>query len=150
MKNQLTDRQKIVIAAMAAVPAASFESVHVQKLFFLIDERLADKIGGRQFNFQPYHFGPFDKSVYEELAVLDKKGLVEIGHIMIRGRPHRSYSLSVDGQREGRENLENFNENVRDYLTKLSTWVRDLSFAQLVGSIYRAFPEMRKNSIFRE
>ena len=145
MPDQLTERQKVVLAAMAAVPAASFESVQVQKLFFIIDEKLDDELGGKKFDFQPYHYGPFDKSVYEELEALSARSLV-----IIRGRSHRSYSLSLDGQQKGNEILLGFDKKTQSYMEKLSTWIRGLSFSQLVGSIYNAFPEMRQNSIFQD
>ena len=38
----------------------------------------------------------------------------------------------------------------QSFLTRLGTWVRSLGFKELVSAIYREFPEMRANSVFRE
>jgi hypothetical protein len=42
------DRNDLVLAALASIPDAEYQPVHVQKLFFLIDENCADDIGGRK------------------------------------------------------------------------------------------------------
>lgn len=39
---------------------------------------------------------------------------------------------------------------MRGYIGKVSTFVRTRSFNDLVSAIYKAFPEMKANSIFRE
>jgi hypothetical protein len=47
--------------------------VQVQKLFFLLDENIAADLGGRQFSFEPYDYGPFDRAVYSELELLARQ-----------------------------------------------------------------------------
>ena len=143
-----TRRQEMVLAAMAAVPDAKFAPVQVQKLFFLIDERLSDRIGGKLFDFAPYHYGPFDSSVYWDLEKLEEFGFVKIEGPS--GRDRR-YSLTNLGERAGASALEShFDVIGRKFLYNASEWVRSLSFAGLVGAIYKEFPEMRAKSIFSE
>ncbi|MDE0099432.1 MAG: hypothetical protein OXM87_07475 [Truepera sp.] len=145
---RLTPRQEIVLAALAADPGASFEPVQVQKLFFLLDENIANALGGKQFKFKPYDFGPFDKDVYKELEILESKGLVWI-NTDSQENSRRQYTLTFNGQGKGNEELASLDPGVQQYVKELSSWVRRLSFAQLVGSIYNAYPHMRKNSIFQ-
>ncbi len=143
------DRGELVLGALAAAGEnAVFAPVQVQKLFFLLDENLADLIGGRQFAFEPYDYGPFDKAVYHELEALEHRGLVDVSRAgASAGR--RRYSLTPRGEEEGRRALAELPEPASDYMTDLAAWVRGLSFAQLVGSIYKAYPHMRENSIFQ-
>ena len=143
-----TNRQRFVLAALATDPATEFAPVQVQKLFFLLDENLGDILGGRQFEFNAYDYGPFDKAVYSELEILKNLGLVDIVDI---GPSHgrRRYSLTPRGQEAGQLALSNLPESVGEYIRDLSSWVRSLSFAQLVGAIYKAYPQMRENSIFQ-
>ena len=70
MHANLTHRRRVVLAALACKDRAAFAPVQVQKLFFLLDENVADELGGRQFDFQPYYYGPFDREVYAELQTL--------------------------------------------------------------------------------
>ena len=145
----LTPRQRVVLAALAAERGASFAPVQVQKLFFLLDENAAEALGGKQFDFEPYDYGPFDRAVYSELEGLSRAGLVQVTASETSSE-RRQYSLTALGQEVGDVALENLPANVRDYAAKLSAWVRSLSFAELVGSIYRAYPEMKANSIFQD
>ncbi len=149
MPNELSHRQKMVLAGLSAVPDSSFEPVQVQKLLFLMDEKIADEMHGKQFAFEPYDYGPFDKAVYAELEALQERGLVQItaqgSSTSITGR---SYSLTYAGQGQGERAIANLPTYVQNYLKQLSEWVRSLSFAELVGAIYRAYPNMRENSIF--
>ena len=138
-----------MLAALAANPGTSFEPVQIQKLLFLLDENLAATQGKKHFAFEPYDYGPFDKIVYEELETLETHGLVQI--IAISGNfSRRKYSLTLEGQEKGEKALEKFEPKAQEYIKNLSNWVRKLSFAQLVGSIYKAYPDMRVNSIFQD
>ena len=147
----LSHRQKMVLAGLSAVPDATFEPVQIQKLFFLMDENVADEMHGKQFAFEPYDYGPFDKAVYAELEALQKMGLVQITeHISGAIIVGRSYCLTYAGQIQGEKKLSQLPEYVQKYLRRLSEWVRSLSFAELVGAIYKSYPDMRENSIFQE
>ena len=39
-------------------------------------------------------------------------------------------------------------DNVRDYMGEVVSYVRDRSFSELVSAIYREYPEMQENSVF--
>jgi hypothetical protein len=141
----LTRRQEIVLAALSTDSSASFAPVQVQKLFFLIDENIDRHLGGKLFRFQPYNYGPFDADVYRELETLSGRGLVSITQGP-GGRRH--YRLTPSGFAAGQNHHRRLAPDVRTYLEQASAWVRSLPFASLVGSIYRAYPHMRQNSIF--
>lgn len=139
------DRREIVLAALTPGNGALHRPVQVQKLLFLIDRSIADQIGGPFFDFQPYNYGPFDKGVYEVLEELAGDGLVEI----VRENTWNDYQLTPAGQSGGDHLLRQLHAPVRDYIVTLSNFVRGLSFTQLVTAIYRAYPDMRANSIFQ-
>jgi hypothetical protein len=149
MGPQLTPRQKVVLAALATHSGAEFAPVQVQKLFFLMDENIANALGGKQFAFEPYDFGPFDSAVYQELDTLERAGLVKVESRGAAAR-HRRYALTPAGQEAGTAALGDFSAEVQRYIADTSAWIRGLTFAQLVGSIYKAYPKMRENSIFRD
>jgi len=139
-------RPDLVLAALASAGGSSFTPVQVQKLFFLIDRNIADLTGGPHFHFQPYSYGPFDKAVYEELERLNSAGLVDIDSTA----SVKSFRLTVTGQEKGEAVANTLPAGVRQYLADVTTFVRSLPFSKLVSAIYRAYPEMRKNSVFQE
>lgn len=149
MPFEVSDRHKVMLAALASTPGEGFAPVQVQKMFFLFDENISADLGGKQFNFEPYDYGPFDKAVYQELNRLEALGLVYI----YQANPSaggRRYSLTPAGLVEGQKYLGHFSKKAQDFMTEVGAWVKTRTFAELVGSIYRAFPHMRERSIFVE
>ena len=139
------ERSELVLGALAAGDCADHTPVQVQKLLFLVDKRLAPALGGPHFDFQPYFYGPFDRQVYLELEKLAQQGLVEISWTGTR----KAYKLTRQGQERGEEVLATLPEKVRRFLRELSAILRGMSFGELVSAIYRAYPEMKGNSVFQ-
>ena len=141
------DRQNFVLAALAAAGAdASFTPVQVQKLFFLIDREASHLVNGPHFSFEPYHYGPFDRSVYSQIEALSDLDLA----VVKNDERVRKYELSAGGYAKGIEVLQELPQNTREYLSAIAAWVRSLSFQQLVSAIYKRHPDMRVNSVFQE
>ena len=143
-KSSLGKQKEIVLAGLASGRGATYRPVQVQKLFFLIDQEISDVIGGRHFTFQPYNYGPFDKQVYSVLGKLAEDELVEL----VEDGNWTSYRLTPEGQEVGDRLLQQLPDKARDYIHRCSKFVRSLSFTQLVSAIYKAYPDMRENSVF--
>jgi hypothetical protein len=140
------ERSKFVLAVLSSCPEAIYNPVQVQKLFFLIDRKISELVGGPYFNFTPYHYGPFDKQVYSDLEALSTEGLLAIEE----SSSYRTYTTTKRGQTNGVDLLKDFPDKARGYIKELSDYVRGVSFNELVSSIYQAYPEMRANSVFRD
>lgn len=140
------ERERLVLAALAPARCAAFQPVQVQKLFFLIDDKLAGELGGKAFDFKPYDYGPYDKNVYTVLEHLQEQGLVSISEGHRSG--DRRYNLTEEGQAKGRVALDSYGQDLAGRITTLSEWVRSLTFTQLVSAIYNEYPDMRVNSVF--
>ncbi len=136
----------LVLAAIAAGDGAIYTPVQIQKLLFLIDKRIPKAVGGPHFNFEPYHYGPFDRAVFDVLDQLEAKGLVEIERQS--DRRWKTYRLTQAGKRQGGAMLNSLKQSIQDYIARLSSYVRSMSFAQLVSAIYYAYPDMKANSVF--
>lgn len=144
----MTPRQQLVLAALAAGETNSeLSPVQAQKLFFLIDKNVSGALGGQQYNFEPYDYGPFDSAVYSDLdwLSLPQEGCVET----IRNGRFRTYRLTQRGRDIGIQRLNQLDPQIRDYFGRAKDWVKGLSFQALVRAIYQAYPEMRVNSIFQ-
>lgn len=140
------DRRSIILAAFAPAEGAGHTPVQVQKLLFLIDKEIPKLVDGPHYNFQPYYYGPFDASLYNELSELAKEGHVEI----FPEQTWSSYRLTRKGQNAGEELLKNLRPQAQEFIKRVSAFVRSLSFPQLVSAIYKAYPEMKANSVFQE
>jgi uncharacterized protein len=141
----MPDLKELVLATLASSPEGEYSPVQVQKLFFLIDRNVAHLLGGPLFDFQPYNYGPFDPAVYKVLEALASEGAIQL----IPDRTWKNYALTALGRQRGEAVLRNQPEKVRDYFSRVSEFVRKLTFTQLVSAIYKAYPEMRANSVFQ-
>jgi uncharacterized protein len=139
------EREEIVLAALAPGRRHLFTPVQVQKLMFLIDREIPTHVGGPHFHFEPYHYGPFDGHVYRVLAKLASIGLVTIDE----SYPPRTYALTPDGLERGLEILNNLRPEVKAFVEQVCAFVRTNSFSSLVSAIYKAYPDMRVNSVFQ-
>ena len=119
--------------------------MQVQKLLFLLDREASELLDGPHFTFTPYNYGPFDKAVYQVLDKLDFNELVTIRSDSWR----RTYALTPEGQKEGARILCELPRAAQDYIRSASAFVLKLNFSQLVSAIYKAYPDMRENSILR-
>jgi uncharacterized protein YwgA len=139
-------RRDLVLAALSPAKGGWHTPVQVQKLLFLLERQRPEIVNeGDHFHFAPYHYGPFDKGVYEVLEALCTSGLVQA---QATG-PWRSFALTEDGQQLGTELLGQLDIPTREFIEKTSAFVRSQSFSGLVSAIYKAFPDMKVNSVFR-
>lgn len=139
------DRDKYILAVMSVSKGQEYTPVQLQKLFFLLDENISDEFGGQFFNFEPYHYGPFDKDVYTELEALKSNKLLDI-HFGFNNL--KKYKLSEEGQKKGEELFGKLSERSKNYIKKVEHFVITLSFDQLIRSIYAEYPKMKAKSIF--
>lgn len=141
------DRTDFVLAVLATAEGHELTPVQVQKLFFILDKRCADRVGGPFFDFAAYDYGPFDASVYREIERLADRGHAEV--VRPTGFSMKTFRTTPAGYKRGAELLATLDVAVRDFAVKLTTAVRTMSFSELVSAVYREFPEMKANSIFR-
>lgn len=140
------DRSSIILAALAPGGGYRYSPVQVQKLMFLIDREIPNLVGGPHFAFRAYHYGPFDKRVYHSLDDLAQRGYV---HIDDENSRRRTYTLTPEGVDAANAAFEGLNAQAQDFITRSSAFVRAHTFSQLVAAIYKAYPEMRENSVFQ-
>lgn len=102
-------------------------------------------IGGARFNFEPYDYGPFDKGVYEVLEVLSFDELVQING----SKRYNYYSLTTEGFNAGQTALNSFSPETKKFIVETANWIKSLTFEQLVAAIYKKYPDMKANSVFK-
>ena len=145
MARNFSSAETLLLAALAPAFGRQHTPVQVQKLLFLIDQEVPE-VAGSDFHFKPHSYGPFDPTVYRVLEQLE-----DSGHVIVqpsRSAPMRRYSLTPLGQKDADKALDALDGRTRKYIVRASEFVRSCSFSELVASIYKAYPEMRVNSIF--
>lgn len=136
----------LLLTALAAGDKSEYTPVQIQKLMFLLDKNISNRIGGPFYNFRPYDYGPFDASIYEDLRELERQGFISTSP---SNRGWKIHQLTDLGLVKANEFTAQIDQSIFNYFKDVSKFVRSLSFADLVSSIYKAYPEMKVNSIFK-
>ncbi len=138
-------RDQVTLVMLATGQGGGFTPVQIQKAMFLLTREAAELFDeGSVYHFEPYDYGPFDSSVYFDADGLARDGLATVAY----GPGPRRYYATEAGIARGEGILLALPENLRKYISDVSTFVRTKSFSDLVAAIYRAYPEMRANSVF--
>ncbi len=132
------------LLALAAASGSPLQPVQLQKALFFFGKMMPDAVRGDFYSFVPYHYGPFDKDVYWDAGLLAAKGLA-----YVQTGPFKTYGATPEGLKRADE-LGKSNPRGWAYLKELVTWVRSLSFDELVRAVYAAYPEYKQNSVFQE
>lgn len=142
------NRRDLLLAVLACAEGRNFTPAQIQKAMFLLSRQMPGLVQqGPGFAFRPYDFGPFDAGVYHEAEILERDGQAIISP---SGSGNwRTYAASGEGVMRGKQLLHGLAAQQRDFVIKVSDWVRAQSFNSLVKSIYEAYPDMKANSIFR-
>jgi hypothetical protein len=139
-------RDQVLLVVLSLANGNPFTPVQIQKSLFLAD-RKANGAFATRYHFEPYDYGPFDRHVYVDAEALSRQGLAAIRS---NSRGLNSYAATPAGVRRGRELQALLTNEQRSMIDRIVGLVRQLSFTELVSAIYRAYPEMRVRSVFRE
>jgi uncharacterized protein len=138
------------LLVIAASPEKPLQPVHLQKALFLLDRNLsrAQLQVNAFYEFEPYDYGPFCSDIYSDAEELCHEGLVHIDqHLWLS---YRQYLVTKPGQAKAEELREMLTRDVTAYLDDVVRWVTSLSFRQLIAAIYKAYPAMKVNSVFKD
>ena len=142
------EKEDILLLVVASAKDEPLTPVQLQKTLFLIDKQCQGRIPTSSFyEFEPYHYGPFDAEVYENADELAAEGMV------FRFKSDRGAWTNTISTHSGREKAEQLKKEmdpgIVQYISEVVEWAQGLSFRELIASIYQAYPEYKVNSVFR-
>ena len=141
-------REDWTLLVLAAAGGEPLEPVALQKALFLVAKNVPADERRRFYKFRAYDYGPFCANVYSDAEELQAIGLAEIEcPTMARHRHYRATPEGIDRANTLRTELR---PETTAYLDRMVPWVRSMPFQDLVRAIYKAYPEMRANSVFRD
>ena len=143
----MLEGKDFLLLVVAAGEGKPLTPVQLQKTLFLINEAKLNEASESLYNFEPYHYGPFDARVYEDADALHDEGLVY--RLPSNEGNWTDTAISVSGMAKARELEKKLYPPNAKYIRDLVEWVQELTFRQLVSAVYKAFPKYRKNSVFQ-
>jgi hypothetical protein len=94
----------------------------------------------------PNDFGPYDKAVFSAVEELARQNLVQIGRHRSR---YRIFALTPEGLIKGKVLLRKLPSDVRQYIRDVVKWLLRSDFDKIVQTIYKEYPEMKRNGVYR-
>ena len=143
----MAQRSDWLLLVLDAAGPQGLTPVQLQKALFLLGKKLpANVIGENFYKFQPYNYGPFDRTVYSDAERIAAKN-----EVLIERRERESFNRYVIS-RDGEIAVSRFKSvearSVAEYVQRLVGWVQEQTFESLVSAVYAEYPEMRINSVF--
>ncbi|HYK53718.1 MAG TPA: hypothetical protein VEV38_09340 [Candidatus Eremiobacteraceae bacterium] len=140
------DRSDWALLAIAGSPDKRLSPVQIQKTLFLLGKNRPRDVGKAFYSFRPYNYGPFDGHIYDDLRMLCFEGYVR----RVKATDTLTeFELTPRGASAARTRAKKAPPRARAYLDKAARWARSVTFAHLVRSIYKLYPEYRENSVFQ-
>jgi len=142
------ERKHWVLLVLDAARPGSLSPLQVQKILFLMNQRLPDEVGEDFYHFVPYNYGPFAPEVYADLRLLIDEGLAN--NVEYAGRSWVAYEINDQGHELASQirTSEQVSKRASEYIAKVVRWVESLTFTQLLAAIYKAYPEYATKSVF--
>lgn len=116
----------------------------LQKLVFLLDKE-KDDADIPDYDFKPYNYGPFSKSLLEEIEDLEKQGFVNISkERTLSGSMRYDYEIT----NSGRKRLEDIDveSTFGDAIDDIVREYEDLPLLSLIDVVYENHPDYAENS----
>lgn len=137
----------ITLLTIASAQGDGLSPVQLQKSLFLIGKSGLAGLPDDFYEFYPYNYGPFNPEVYSEADALVNEGLVN--GIEKPGRTWRTYVISAEGQAYAVKSKKQIHKQLDKYMEEVVSWVKSLTFNELLRAIYAKYPEYRENSVFQ-
>jgi len=150
MSQPLSEQQKWILRLLYAPQSGQRKTsiggkTRLVKGLFLVDRMFEEKFNrSTSFQFEAYKYGPFDKTVYDELEALVRERLVEI---QSTGKYEAdNIVLTSEGIEPAKEAFEELDEEEQ----KLLSWIKGKHVQkpvdQLLSFVYNQYPEMADNT----
>ena len=135
-------RTDLLLKIITAANGEALTPVQLQKVAFLIGMEYGSLVPG-YYEFKKYDYGPFCVDVYRDAEQLEREGKIAIS-LHPRGG-WRQYSATLAGIRT---EMLDIPDEVTTYILETVRWARELSFKELVRTVYQKYPGFRENSVF--
>lgn len=148
-------RKLLPLALMYAEEGETVEGrTRLQKMVFLLEKALEQHhrspIDGPQYNFIPYDYGPFSKTLYDDLDYLCDEGLVEDSEEKLdNGQVKYEYEITDEGRDFVKSQLLSADGEV---IVELADDIRQefnhVLLSNLIDYVYSEYPEYAENSVW--
>jgi uncharacterized protein len=137
----LSQDDVLLLIADGATGSYQLDPIRLMKGGFIVSQ-VGAEAWRPLFNFHPYHYGPFDSSVYGAVDRLVADGLFAATPA---GR-YNTYAVTDAGHQRAADLEGLVGEQSAGWLRSVGSYVTSRSFAKLLKEIYERYPDFAVNS----
>lgn len=141
------EKKDFLLLVVAAGDGRPLTPVQLQKTLFVIDRAKLPETPRPYYEFEPYHYGPFDKDIYSDADLLGKEG--SVAHLPSDRGTWIDTVITPDGSLKAASLKKNLSPQSAKFIDDVVRWAQSLTFTDLLRAIYDKFPEYRANSVFQ-
>ncbi|MBE9501410.1 MAG: hypothetical protein IMY87_03145 [Chloroflexi bacterium] len=140
-------RWELLLLFLAAGKASGriLDPVRIMKGMFLLEKGGA--LEPHSYNFEPYDYGPFSISLYNDLDLLESKKLID--RIARAGRNWSYVRVTNQGHKLAKSLEKQAKPEQLELISAVHEDVLDKTFADLLRHIYKKYPEYAGRSVFQ-
>lgn len=142
--DNLTQDDVLLLIADGATGPFDLDPIRLMKGAFLVSQ-LGLPPARALFNFEPYHYGPFDSTVYGARTRLIHAGLLSA----VRAAQYPRYDLTEVGRARVTELEARIGATAADWFRGIGRYVTTRPFAKLLEEIYKQYPDFAVRSVIR-
>jgi uncharacterized protein YwgA len=128
-------------------PDHKLTPIQMQKSLFLIGENLRALTGPSFYAFEPHNYGPFSAEIYRDIDELHDEGFVAVRRVS--GREWNEYESTPSGREVASTIMNRLPAAAQVYIGNVVNWTRRTPFNELLGAIYRVYPQYAVRSVFK-
>lgn len=140
-------RHNWLLLVLAAADGEPLTPVQLQKSLFLMSDLMKEEVGEDFYQFVPYDYGPFCSDIYDDARELKWKDLAIIRKRS--DRTYREYAATPAGLKRAERLIQQLPAKTAKNIKKIVDFTRRRSFSELVRTIYKYYPNFKKNSVFQ-
>jgi hypothetical protein len=145
----MPDRRDWPLIALACAADGVLTPLEMQKTLFLIKMEANSLIKDYLFySFVPYNYGPFDSTIYRDIAYLEANG--DLVSERADNARWSYYTITKRGMQRAAIIAGPIDQSLIDYMMEVVDWVKSMAFPDLLRAIYKKYPEYAVNSVFNK
>lgn len=142
------ENKDITLLVIEAASNEGLSPIQIQKSLFLIGQCSVRWLPRDFYKFEPYDYGPFSVEVYDDMQTMVDEKLVF--SVPVGGQNWSKYIISPEGRARAQKiKQKKMRADLVEYIGAVVSWVKSLTFSELVRAIYANFPETKVNSVFQ-
>lgn len=145
----MNDKRALVLSLLDADEDGRISGrTRLQKLVFLAQKEFDDPLGS-EFEFYPYHYGPFSKELLDIVEDLEEKGYISEKQVDLPRGEKYIYDLEEDGEQALEDYIDDNpgSKDIEERAERVESHFNNISVSRLLEYVYNQYESYTEKSV---